>query len=337
MKMDINYLGLKLKSPLMVGASPLTDRLDYIKKFEDAGASAIVLRSLFEEQIEMEERAFHFHVASHADSSAEASTGFLPNFTDFAFDSEHYLEHIRKIKETVSVPVIGSLNGITPGGWENYSKLIEEAGADAIELNFYDLPTDPTQNCMDVELRYIEILKHIRKLVKIPLSIKLSPFFSSLPHFVQNLTAAGADGIVLFNRLYQPDIDIENLQVKPSLYLSDSSELALRLRWLAILEPHFKGPMAVAGGVHTTVDVIKAIMAGATTTQMVSALMKHGPSHFVTIENELKQWLIEHEYESIDQLRGSMSLRTCPDPSAFGRTNYMKILHGWNVLMMGDH
>jgi dihydroorotate dehydrogenase (fumarate) len=334
MKLDVNYLGLKLKSPLMLGASPLTDQLDYVKKFEDAGAAAIVLRSLFEEQIEMEERAFHFHVESHADSSAEASSGFLPKFTDFAFDSERYLDHIRKIKESVKVPVIGSLNGITSGGWEHYSKLIEEAGADALELNFYDLPTEPNNSCLEVEQRYIEILKNIRMMVKIPLSIKLSPFFSSLPHFVHQLTAAGADGLVLFNRLYQPEIDIENLQVKPSLYLSDSSELPLRLRWLAILEPHFKGSMAVAGGVHTIADVIKAIMAGATTTQMVSALMKNGPVHFARLESELKKWLVEHEYESIDQLRGSMSLRTCPDPSAFGRTNYMKILHGWNVLML---
>lgn len=334
MKLDVNYLGLKLKNPLMTGASPLTDNLDYIKKFEDAGASAITLRSLFEEQIQMEERAFHFHVASHADSSAEASSGFLPHFTDFAFDSEHYLEHIRKIKSMVGVPVIGSLNGITHGGWESYSKLIEQAGADALELNFYDLPTQPTHSCAEVEARYIEILKSIRSQVKIPLSVKLSPFFSSLPHFVMQLYAAGANGIVLFNRLYQPDIDIENLKTIPSLYLSDSSELALRLRWLAILEPHFKGSMAVAGGVHSTVDVIKSLMAGATTAQMVSAIMKQGPSLFTKIESELKQWLEEHEYESISQLRGSMSLRTCPDPSAFGRTNYMKILHGWNVLMM---
>lgn len=334
MNLDVTYLGLKLKSPLMTGASPLTDSLDFIKRFEDAGAAAIVLRSLFEEQIEMEERAFHFHVESHADSSAEASSGFLPKFTDFAFDSEHYLEHLRKVKAAVQVPVIGSLNGITPGGWESYAKLIEEAGADALELNFYDLPTEPAHSCVDVEARYIAILKNIRGLVKIPLSIKLSPFFSSLPHFVGQLTAAGADGLVLFNRLYQPDIDIEKLQATPSLYFSDSSELALRLRWLAILEPHFRCSMAAAGGIHTTVDVIKALMAGATTAQMVSALMKSGPSHFTKIENELRTWLIEHEYESLDQLRGSMSLRNCPDPSAFGRTNYMKILHGWNVLML---
>jgi dihydroorotate dehydrogenase (fumarate) len=334
MNLEVIYLGLKLKNPLMTGASPLTDSLDYIKKFEDAGAGAIVLRSLFEEQIEMEERAFHFHVESHSDSSPESSTGFLPKFSDFAFDSEHYLTHIQKVKSSVSIPVIASLNGITSGGWERYSKLMEDAGADALELNFYDLPTERAHSCINVEARYIEILKHIRALVKIPLAVKLSPFFSSLPHFVQQLTNAGANGIVLFNRLYQPDIDIEKLQVKPSLYLSDSSELALRLRWLAILEPQFTGSMAAAGGVHSTVDVIKALMAGATTAQMVSALMKNGPSHFTKIENELRDWLIEHEYESLEQMRGSMSLRTCPDPSAFGRTNYMKILHGWNVLML---
>lgn len=334
MNLNVTYLGLKLENPLMTGASPLTDSIDLIKRFEDAGASAIVLRSLFEEQIAMEERAFHFHLTSHSDSSAEASTGFLPMFNDFAFDSEHYLDHIRKVKDAVNLPVIGSLNGITTGGWENFSKLIEEAGADALELNFYDLPTDPLDSCATVESRYIEILKNIRKLVKIPLSIKLSPFYSSLPHFVKQLVDAGANGIVLFNRLYQPDIDIENLCAKPSLHLSESSELALRLRWLAILEPHFQISMAAAGGVHTTVDVIKAMMAGASTTQMVSALIKNGPTHFSTIRDQLTQWLVDHEYESLNQLRGSMSLRTCPDPAAFGRTNYMKSLHGWNVLML---
>ena len=333
MDLTTKYLGLKLRTQLVVSASPLSNEIDDIKLMEDCGASAVVLHSLFEEQIEMEERAFHFHVSSHMDTSAESSTGFLPNFTDFIFDSEHYLEHIQKTKATVSVPVIGSLNGITRGGWENYSKLIEQAGADALELNFYDLPTEPSHSCVDIETRYIDILKSIRAQVKIPLSIKLSPFYSSLPHFVQQLSAAGANGIVMLNRLYQPDIDIETLKTVPSLYLSDSSELALRLRWLAILEPHFKGSMAVAGGVHTTVDVIKSLMAGAATAQMVSALMKNGPSHFNKIENELREWLAEHEYESIQQITGSMSLRTCPDPSAFGRTNYMKILHGWNVLM----
>lgn len=333
MNIEVNYLGLKLKSPLMTGASPLTDNLDYVKRIEDAGASAIVLRSLFEEQIVMEERAYHFHVSSHMDASAESSSGFLPHFQDFTFDTDHYLEHVQKVKSAVSIPVIGSLNGITHGGWESYSKMIEEAGADALELNFYDLPTDPDHSCLDVESRYVDILKSIRTLVKIPLSVKLTPFFSSLPHFVQKLSNSGANGVVLFNRLYQPDIDIDNLVAKSTFHFSESHELALRLRWLAILEPHFKGSLSAAGGVHSVEDVIKAIMAGASTTQMVSAIMKHGPTYFSKIESELKKWLIDHEYESLNQMRGSMSLRTCPDPSAFGRTNYMKILHGWNVLM----
>lgn len=338
MNLSVDYLGLKLKSPLVLGASPLTDRVDLVRKFEDGGASALVLRSLFEEQIRMEERAYHHHVASHTDTSAESATGFLPNFSDFTFDSDSYLEHIQKVKSAVSIPVIGSLNGVTSGGWENYSKLIEEAGADALELNFYDLPTDPSDTCQNVETRYIEILQTIRQQVKIPLCVKLSPFFSSLPHFVQQLSECGANGLVLFNRLYQPDIDIENLQIQPTLHLSDSSELSLRLRWLAILEPNFKGSLAVAGGVHTMEDVIKSFMAGATVAQMVSAIMKHGAKHFHKIEAELRHWLVEHDYESLEQLRGSMSLRTCPDPSAFGRTNYMKTLHGWNILAgHGDH
>lgn len=334
MNLEVNYLGLKLKSPLMTGASPLTDSLDYIKKIEDAGAGALVLRSLFEEQIAMEENAYHFHVSSHRDASAESSTGFLPQFSDFAFDTDHYLEHIQKAKAAVKIPIIGSLNGVTPGGWESYSKMIEEAGADALELNFYDLPIDPNETGSDLETRYLEILKTIRDMVKIPLSVKLSPFYSSLPNFVQKLSMAGANGIVLFNRLYQPDIDIENLVVKSTLQYSPSSELALRLRWLAILEPNFKGSMAVSGGIHNTVDVIKSLMTGATTIQMVSSLMKMGPAYITTVENELREWLVSHEYESLSQLRGSMSLRTCPDPAAFGRTNYMKILHGWNVLML---
>ncbi|MGK5085632.1 dihydroorotate dehydrogenase-like protein [Bdellovibrionota bacterium FG-1] len=332
MDLTTSYLGITLKNPLMLGSSPLTDELNKIRAFEDSGASAIVLRSLFEEQIKMEERAFIHHVESHGAASAEAADGFLPAFDDFALDTEHYLEHIQKIKARVGIPVIGSLNGITPGGWERYSKLIEEAGADALELNFYDLPTDPLNTCMDVEARYLEILRNIRQMIKIPLAVKLSPFFSSLPHFVMELKKNGADGIILFNRLYQSDIDIEALQVKPVLHLSHSSELALRLRWLAILEPHFQGSLAVSGGVHSVTDAIKAIMAGASVVQMVSAIIKQGPQHFTQIQRELVQWLTEHEYTSLSQLRGSMSLRTCPDPSAFGRVNYMKTLHGWNVL-----
>ncbi|MGK5088529.1 dihydroorotate dehydrogenase-like protein [Bdellovibrionota bacterium FG-2] len=332
MKLATKYLGLTLKSPFVLGASPLTDSIDMITAAENAGASAIVLRSLFEEQIAMEERAFDHHVSRHDSVSAESAGGFFPPLSDFALDTEHYLEHIRRIKERVKIPVIGSLNGITPGGWERHSRLIEEAGADALELNFYDMPTDPTKTSVDVETRYIEILKHIRGMVKIPLAVKLSAFFSSLPNFVNELKKNGADGVVLFNRLYQSDIDVENLQVRPVLHLSTSTELSLRLRWLAILEPHFQGSLIVSGGVHTVTDAVKAIMAGASGIQMVSAIIKNGPTHFTKLTKELTDWLVAHEYNSVGQLRGSMSLRTCPDPSAFGRANYMKTLHGWSVI-----
>ncbi len=336
MNLETNYLGLKLKSPFILGASPLTDTLEMVEAAEKGGAAAIVLRSLFEEQIAMEERAYQHHVSAHEGGFAEAAGGYLPPLEDFSLDTKDYLEHIRKIKKTVKIPVIGSLNGITPGGWERHSRLMEEAGADALELNFYDMPTDPGKTCMDVEARYIEIFKHIRAMVKIPLAVKLSPFFSSLPNFVSQLKTAGADGLVLFNRLYQSDIDIEELQVKPVLHLSSSTELALRLRWLAILEPHYQGSLIVSGGVHTVTDAIKASMAGASGIQMVSAIIKNGPSHFAKLTKELSEWLIAHEYDSLNQLRGSMSLRTCPDPSAFGRANYMKTLHGYSVINHGN-
>jgi dihydroorotate dehydrogenase (fumarate) len=332
MNLSTKYLGMTLKNPFMPGASPLTDSIDMAKRLEDAGAGALVLRSLFEEQIEREENAFHHHVSSHGGAHAEASGGFLPSFDDFAFNTERYLNHISLCKKSVGIPIIASLNGISHGGWEKFSKQIEEAGADALELNFYDLPTDPNSDAVDVEAEYVTILENIRSMVKIPLAVKLSPFFSSLPHFAQQLSKAGADGIVLFNRLYQPDIDIESLQVRPYLQYSTSGELALRLRWLAILEPHFKGSMAAGGGVHTSSDAIKAIMAGASGVQLVSSLLKNGPNHLKEMISSVSHWLVDHEYESLNQMKGSMSLRTCPDPTAFGRTNYMKTLHGWKVL-----
>jgi dihydroorotate dehydrogenase (fumarate) len=208
---------------------------------------------------------------------------------------------------------------------------MKKANTDALELNFYDLPTDPEETASQVESRYIDVLRSIRGMIKIPIAVKLSPFFSSLPDFARRLSEAGANGVILFNRLYQPDIDIEELQIHSTLHLSNSSELALRLRWLAILEPHFKGSLAVSGGVHTTVDAIKAIMTGASAVQVVSALLEKGPSHLKAMIDELTRWLIDHDYESITQLRGSMSLRTSPDPSAFSRTSYMKILRGWSI------
>lgn len=329
MNLETKYLGMTLKNPLSTGSSPATDSVDEVKRLEDAGIGAIVLRSLFEEQIDQEEMAYQVHVEQQRGSYAEASGGFLPEINEFVFDTDHYLEHIHALKSAVQIPVIASLNGVSHGGWEMYATLLQQAGADALELNFYDLPTNPMESSADLEGRYLSIFRSIRKMVKIPLAVKLSPFFSSVPNFAHQLSEAGADGIVMFNRLYQPDIDIEHLSVRQSLHLSDSAELPLRLRWLAILEPQFKGSMAVSGGVHNAHDVIKSVMAGAHCTQMVSAILKHGAPHVSKVLKDLTRWLEEHEYPDLKTMRGSMSLRTCPDPAAFSRANYMKILLGW--------
>ncbi len=330
MNLATNYLGLKLKHPLMPGASPMVDNLDIVRRLEDAGASAIVMHSLFEEQVALEERAYAHHVTRHEESFNEATT-FLPDPDDFSLRPDDYLEQVRRIKETVDVPVIASLNSTSPGGWVEYAKLMQNAGADALELNFYFISTSPRESGGDVLARAVEVLTAVKATIGIPVALKLSPFFSSLPHFAENLVLHGADGLVLFNRFYQPDIDIEALEVVPTLRLSDSSELTLRLRWLAILSASVTTSYAVTGGVHTAEDAIKSIMAGAHAVQMVSALLKRGPEWLGGVLKDMTDWLEVHEYESIDQLRGSMSLRHCPDPAAFERANYMRILQGWRV------
>jgi dihydroorotate dehydrogenase (fumarate) len=330
MNLSTDYLGIELAHPLMPGASPMVDNLDLVRRLEDAGASAIVMHSLFEEQIEAENRAMARDVESHTDSFYEAIS-FLPDPDDFTFTPEQYLEQLRRIKEAVDIPVIASLNGTSLGGWVGYARHLESAGADAIELNYYDLPSELAQTGQSVELGALEILHAVRESVAIPVALKISPFFSSLPNFARAAVDAGASGLVLFNRFYQPDIDIEALEVLPTLQLSNSSELRLRLRWLAILHGSIDASLAVSGGVHTAADAIKAIMAGADAVQMVAALLKHGPEHLGVVLGEMTRWLEEHEYESLDQLRGSMSLQHCPDPAAFERANYMRILQGWPV------
>jgi dihydroorotate dehydrogenase (fumarate) len=327
---SVNYLGLKLAHPFMPGASPAVDDLGMVRQMEDAGASAIVMHSLFEEQVTMEERARDAHVEAHADSSAEA-TSYFPDVDDYALGPDQYLEQVRKIKETVAVPVIASLNGSTLGGWVKYARLIEQAGADALELNVYHLPTQVDETGADVEARVVELLQAVKEEVKLPVAVKLSPFYSSLPCLAQELVAAGASGLVLFNRFYQPDIDIDELEAAPRLVLSNSTELLLRLRWLAILEPAVKTSYAVSGGVHTVSDAVKSIMTGASAVQVVSAMIKRGPAIITELRDGLRRWLEEREYESVEQLRGSMSLRTSPDPSAFERANYLRILQGWRV------
>jgi dihydroorotate dehydrogenase (fumarate) len=330
MNLCTRYLGLKLDSPLMPGASPLADSLDMVKRLEDAGASAIVMRSLFEEQIMREMTGSILAVEAHADSYAEA-TSYFPRASEFSLGPDEYLDQLRGIVDAVRVPVIASLNGVTVRGWLDYAMQIEEAGADALELNVYYLPTDPSEESAAVEKRTLDIVRAVKGALKIPVAVKLSPFFSALPHFVRELEKLGADGVVLFNRFYQPDIDAENLEAAPTLHLSDPSELLLRLRWLAIVSPGAQLPLAISGGVHSGLDAIKSVMAGASAVQVVSALLKKGPGHLHTMRVEMERWMGENGYDSIDQMRGNMSLAHCPDPNAFSRSNYMRILQSWRV------
>jgi dihydroorotate dehydrogenase (fumarate) len=330
MDLSTRYLGLELRHPLMPGASPMVDDLDTVKRLEDAGASAIVMHSLFEEQIRREQVMAFVHTARHEQAFAEALT-FFPASDAFALGPYEYLEQLRKIKETVKVPVIASLNGYSLGGWLDYAILMQEAGADALELNIYQLATDPDEGAAAVEQRTIDMVKAVRGAVKVPLAVKLSPFYTALGHFAQRLDGAGVDGLVLFNRFYQPEIDIEELQVRRALHLSRSSELPLRQRWLAILSGRVKASLAVSGGVHTVVDVIQSVMAGAHAVQMVSALLQHGPGHLTVLLRELSSWLEEHEYVSLQQMQGSMNLASCPDPRAYERANYMMMLQGWRA------
>jgi dihydroorotate dehydrogenase (fumarate) len=314
----------------MPGASPLVDDLDTVRRLEDAGASAIVMHSLFEEQITGEKLATVYHMELYADSYAEAMS-YFPRTEDFALGPDQYLEQIRRIKETVRVPVIGSLNGSTPGGWIDYARQIEQAGADALELNTYFVATDSQETGEAVERRILEVVRAVIDSVEIPVAVKISPFFSSLANFVARLDELGVDGLILFNRFYQPDIDIELLEAKPSLHLSDSSELLLRLRWLAILSRQTSANLACSGGVHTARDAVKAIMAGASAVQIVSALLKHGPEYLMLIRDEMVQWMHENSYSSLRPMRGSMGLERCPDPQAFERANYMRTLHSWRT------
>jgi dihydroorotate dehydrogenase (fumarate) len=328
MDLSTTYLGLKLPHPFMPGASPLVDDLAKVKRLEDAGAAAIVMHSLFEEQIVREDRATFRATESHGESFAEALS-FFPSPEKFALGPEEYLEHLRRVKGAVAVPVIASLNGTTLGGWLDYARLIEQAGADGLELNVYSLPSDAEETGSTIEDRTVEMLKAVKAAVKIPVAVKLSPFYTSMANVAKRLDDAGADGLVVFNRFYQPDIDPHELKVVRTLALSDSSELPLRLRWLAILSGRTKASLAVTGGVHTFMDAIKAIMAGAHGVQVVSALLQKGPEHLATLKKEVVEWMEELEYASIEQMRGSLGLKSAPDPSVYERANYMMILQSW--------
>jgi dihydroorotate dehydrogenase (fumarate) len=328
MDLSTTYLGLKLKNPFMPGASPLVDDLDKVKRLEDAGAAAIVMHSLFEEQIVREQVSTFLHTEMHGESFAEALY-YFPNPDRFALGPEEYLHHVSRVKATVSCPVIASLNGTTMGGWLQHARLIEEAGADALELNVYQLATDPNESAQQIEDRTVEMLRAVKSSVRIPVAVKLSPFYTSLAHLARRLDDAGVDGLVLFNRFYQPDIDIEELQAVRALHLSNSSELPLRLRWLAILSGRVRASLGVTGGVHTATDAVKAVMTGAHAVQVVSALLKQGEGYLRTLIADFQAWMEEHEYEYLRQMQGNMNMQACPDPKVYERANYMLVLQGW--------
>ncbi len=328
MDLSTTYLGLELKHPLVVGACPLADDLDMVRRLEDAGAAAIGLRSLFEEQVTGEQITAHRSMDWHTESFGEAQS-YLPDPEEFALGPDEYLEHLRRVCEVTDVPIIGSLNGTAPGMWLEYARRMEEAGADAVELNVYQVATDPKRTADQIEAGILEMVRVVTREVRIPVAVKLSPFHTALAHFARELDHAGARGLVIFNRFYQPDIDIEELEIRHALQLSDSQELLLRVRWLAILSERVVASLAVTGGVHTVEDVIKSVMAGAHAVQLVSALLKHGPDHLSKLILELRNWLIEREYRSLEQMQGSMDLLHCPDPRAFERGNYLRVLQGW--------
>jgi dihydroorotate dehydrogenase (fumarate) len=324
------WLGLTLPHPFLPGASPLVDDLDTVKRLEDAGAAAITMHSLFEEQLVAEQMAAQKHMGEHDNSNAEAQDWF-PATSDFTLGPDQYLEQIRQVKAAVKVPVIGSLNGSTPGGWLEYAKLIEQAGASALELNLYALPSDTGRDASAVEDEQVTIVRTVRQGLSIPVGVKLSPFYSSLPNFAKRLEAEGVAGLVIFNRLYQPDIDPENFGLERVLHLSDPSELLLRLRWLAILSARTRLSLAVSGGVHDVLGSVKALMAGANAVQLVSALLRRGPGVIKELRGALDAWLDDHEYAALTTLVGNMNLDKVPDPSGYERANYIKLLQGWHT------
>ena len=323
------YLGLRLKNPLVASASPLSKKVELVQQLEEAGASAVVLYSLFEEQITHESRALDHYLTHGAESYAEALS-YFPDLDHYNLEPDSYLEHVQQVKRAVDIPVIGSLNGISPGGWVEYARKIEQAGADALELNIYYLPTDVSVGSAELEEIYITLLRDIRLQVRIPIAVKLSPFFTALPYMARRLVQAGADGLVLFNRFYQPDFNLETLEVVPNLTLSSSHDLRLPLRWIAILYGQIEADFALTSGVHTAEDVLKAIMAGANVAMLTSELLANGIWRLHDILDDLRTWMDRHEYESITQMRGSMSQRAVAEPAAFERANYMKALNSFD-------
>jgi dihydroorotate dehydrogenase (fumarate) len=328
MDLSTTYLGLKLRSPLMPSASPLTRELDEIKRAEDAGAGAVVLPSVFEEQIRHENAELDAMLEKGTESYAEALS-YFPQVSEYRVGPDEYLELIQQAKRAVRLPVIASLNGTSVGGWTEYARQIQQAGADALELNIYYIPTDPDLPGAEVEKTYLDILRRVKAAVTLPVAVKLGPYFSNMAHMARQLEAAGADGLVLFNRFYQPDIDLENLEVEHSILLSTPQARRLPLRWIAILYGRVKTSLAATSGIHTAYDALKMLMAGADVTMLCSVLLRKGMAQIAVIEQEMKRWMEEHEYASVAELQGSMSQLKCPDPTAFERAQYMRLISTW--------
>ncbi|MCL4178322.1 MAG: dihydroorotate dehydrogenase-like protein [Verrucomicrobia bacterium] len=330
MDLTTKYLGLTLRSPLVPAASPLSLELDNLKQMEAVGAGAVILESLFEEQLRADRAELAERLEQGTESFAEALT-YFPEPSEFKLGPETYLEHIAAAKDALQIPVIASLNGSTLGGWIDYARQIQGAGADALELNIYAIPTDPDTTAGEVEDTYVKIVQSVKEQVTIPVAVKLSPFFTNFANMAKRLDEVGADGLVLFNRFYQPDIDLQNLEVVPNILLSTPMAMRLPLRWIAILYGRVKADLAATSGVHRATDALKMLMAGAAVTTMASALLRHGIKHLATVESEIRQWMEEHEYESVTQMRGSMSQQSCPDPSSFERAQYMKAISSFKV------
>ncbi len=326
--LSTSYLGIQLKNPLVVSPSPLSEELGNIRRMEDSGAAAVVLHSLFEEQLVVDNQDLDRFLSSGTESFAEALS-YFPDLRQYKLGPEEYLELIRKAKAAVKIPVIASLNGVSTGGWITYAKKIQEAGADALELNIFYIPTDPELSGAQVEQMYCDLVRDMRASVKIPVAVKLGPYFSAMASLAQKMDKAGANGLVLFNRFYQPDFDLEKLEVTPNLVLSSSLELRLRLTWVGILAGRIKADMAITGGVHTATDVVKCMMAGAKVAMMTSALLKNGIEHMRGVLTGLSAWMQEKEYGSVKQMQGSMRQKKVAQPAAFVRANYMKVLRSY--------
>ena len=326
--LSTRYLGLSLASPLVASASPLSESLDSIRAMEDAGAAAVVLHSLFEEQIDVESEHLDRYLSHGAESHPEA-LDYFPDLAGYNLGPDGYLEHLRRAKEAVGIPIIGSLNGVSTGGWIEFAKKMQQAGADALELNIFYVPTDPALSGVQVERMYVDLVRAVKTSVSIPVAVKLGHAFSALANLARHLDVVGADGLVLFNRFYLPDFDLESLEVTPRLTLSSPYELLLRLHWVAILYGHVKADLAVTGGVHGSAQVLKSMMAGARVAMMTSAVLQNGIEHFARIRADLLDWMEAHEYASIAQMQGSMSYRSVAEPAAFERANYMKVLSSY--------